>query len=244
MPVRRQLRAVSDIAPVDEERMFALFSRYYKDVTFERFRADLAGKNHVVLLSDGDRLVGFTTILRQRRGQATCLFSGDTVIDERYWGTKHLQVAFLSYIVRLKLRRPHRPLYWMLMSKGYRTYLLLRNFKVAYPTEKRPTPAALQRMMDEFYGDRFGGAYRAEDGLIVFSERQGAVRDGIADPHSEAAGDERVRFFCSRNPRFAEGEELACIAKVRLIDLARLAMHYTIGMVGLGGRAKTSATRT
>ena len=91
MPVRRQLRAVSDIAPVDEERMFALFSRYYKDVTFERFRADLAGKNHVVLLSDGDELpadlIVYATGYGSMNGWAAELISQE-VADKigRCWG--------------------------------------------------------------------------------------------------------------------------------------------------------------
>jgi hypothetical protein len=36
-----------------------------------------------------------------------------------------------------------------------------------------------------------------------------------------------VRFFVERNPGHADGEELACLAEIRLRDLARVAGRIT-----------------
>src|SRR5205823_11279599 len=92
----------------------------------------------------------------QRFGRATVVFSGDTVIDRNYWGQKQLQLAFARLVVTLKLRAPWRPLYWFLVSKGYRTYLLLANsFPRAIPRFDYDD-GALRAMLDLVAAQRFG----------------------------------------------------------------------------------------
>ena len=217
--------------------MFSLFERYYADVTFERFLADLREKSHVLLFFQSEagspgrwpgRVIGFSTALLRRLPAvpgATFLFSGDTVIDAAWQGGNLLQRAFFLLMLRTKLRHPLRPVYWMLISKGYKTYLLLRHhFPCGFPRPDAPTPPRLQRAMDAYYADRYPAAYDPGRGIIDFGESHGAVRGRIADPPPEAFADPGVGFFLARNPGWREGQELACIAEIRWCDFASHAL--------------------
>lgn len=213
---------------------FALFAATYDNAVRERFERDLNEKQHVILLHDRDTsaLKGFSTVLVREihspRGPATLVFSGDTVIDRQYWGQKRLQMAFLRLLVTLKLRTPGRPVYWFLLSKGYRTYLLLANaFPHAVP---RPDgdDDALRTMLDRVATERFGVEYESSSGVVRYATPHERVREGIAPVTPEALANPNVRFFVERNPDHASGVELACLADVRLRDLARVAVRIAI----------------
>ncbi len=202
--------------------MFALFSRYYRDVAFETFSSDLSEKDVVWVFAQRGAVVGFTTLLVRESEREALLYSGDTVLERELWGSKLLQRAFLREIVRVKLRRPWRPAYWLLMSKGERTYLMMRrNFPVSYPRAGATAPSRLARVMDAFYAQKFGAAYDPERGLVRFGERRGAVREEhlAAQAAQREGGDAEAAFFLKRNPEHADGVELACIAELRLRDV-------------------------
>jgi hypothetical protein len=210
------------------EAAFALFRNAYEYVSRERFERDLAEKQHVILLHDAETgaLKGFSTVLVHEvaspHGPATVVFSGDTVIDRDYWGQKQLQLAFVRLLATLKLRAPTRPLYWFLLSKGYRTYLLLANaFPRAVPRAGRPEDPALRTMLDDLAAERFGDQYDRARGVVRYRTPHERVRDGVAPVTREALSNPHVRFFVERNAEHAAGVELACLAEVRLRDLAR-----------------------
>ena len=119
--------AIRELDAATRDAAFALFRGAYEGTSRERFEHDFAEKQHVILLHDRESgaLKGFSTVLVRAvdspRGPATVVFSGDTVIDREYWGQKQLQLAFARLLARLKLAAPARPLYWLLISKGYRT---------------------------------------------------------------------------------------------------------------------------
>jgi hypothetical protein len=222
--------------------MFALFERYYVDVSFERFLADLREKTHVLLFFAPEpgnprrwpgRVVGFSTAVLTALPAipgATFLFSGDTVVESDWQGAGLLQRAFFLLMLRTRLRHPLRPVYWMLISKGYKTYLLMtHHFPRGFPRHDAPTPPELQRAMETYYTHRYAGAYDARSGLIDFGESRGAVRGRLAEPTPEALTDPGVAFFLKRNPGWREGRELACIAEIRWLDFARHAVAAAAG---------------
>src|SRR5690606_25296258 len=111
------------------------------DAAFER---DLAAKQWIILLLDRAHggVAGFSTIgleeVTFRGAPAEVLFSGDTVIEPAYWGQKVLDTAFARFLVRRKLRRPWRPFFWLLLSAGFKTYLIIINyFPGAFPRHDR-----------------------------------------------------------------------------------------------------------
>jgi len=215
------VQRVGTLSDRDREEMYAVFERYYDDVTRARFDADLAGKDDVIVLRDAERRIrGFSTLARlsvQVRGRRhRAVFSGDTVVDEAFWGTRVLGRVFLGYMFRQRLRHPLCPLWWFLISKGYKTYLLMaNNFPEHWPRHERSVPAARQELLDALAGRMFPAHYEPRTGLIRFPPHHGRLRGGMAATDAQLLADNpRVRFFEARNPDWAEGVELACIASM------------------------------
>jgi len=237
-------RLIARIIPVAElgrdvfEDAFALFNDAYAGADRDRFQRDLREKQTIILLRDRDSgvLRGFSTVLIQRRRwprRCTVIFSGDTVIHPDYWGQKQLQSAFARILLSHKLRAPHRPLYWFLLSKGYRTYMLLANaFPRAVPRYDRPGEARLRSTLDALASERFGVLYDAATGIVRFAGGE-RVRDGLAPVTQRHLANPHVCFFVARNPGHAEGDELACLADVRLPDIARIAIRIVSALFRL-----------
>ena len=203
--------------------MYALFEQYYTTTDFNQFCIDLAEKDEVFIFRSEHELIGFSTIFKKKtptpKGPATLIYSGDTVIRRDFWGQKFLQRRFFWYIVRAKLSSPWRPVYWMLISKGFKTYLMMRrNFRHSFPNSNLETPAIMKAVMDKFYLGKFGTDYKSQTGRIEFPKLSTAVRDGIACPTGNYLKDPEVQFYLKQNPEFEKGTELACIAEIRIQD--------------------------
>jgi len=221
--LKARTRPVTQITPQQRDRMFQVFERYYAEISREQFETDLNEKEAVILLIDrkSAEIQGFSTLktveLTSPCGQnQRAVYSGDTVVEQAYWGQKVLGIEFLKVLFRKKLERPFEPLYWFLISKGYKTYLLMaNNFKTHYPRFEQPTPAAEQALLDRFADALFGKKYSRQDGLIRFPVSLGQVRRGVADiTERELQSNPRIRFFAVKNPEWKNGTELACLAEM------------------------------
>lgn len=216
-------------------QMFDLFGQYYFDIEFERFNSDLSEKTSVILLWDKSQgptplLFGFSTVLiKETTDGGRIIYSGDTVVDSNYWGSRTLQSAFSRILFLTRLRHPFAPLYWMLISKGFKTYMLMRrNFPRSYPSIAGETPADLAPTKHSFYSGKFGPNYNSDNSLIDFGRSLGRVKDQLATPTARDMNNQDVRFFLSKNPRYHEGVELACVADIRWMDIAHIIFKYTI----------------
>lgn len=218
--LRGETVRVADLRAADREAMWTLFATYYDDVDRTRFDADLAGKQAVFILRDGYALRGFSTVAYYEQEvdgrRVGVVFSGDTIIDRRYWGQTALHRQYFKLFVRAKLRAPLRPLYWFMISKGYKTYLVIaRNVPKHWPRHDRETPPDEQRIIDVLSTARFGAAYRAELGVVQFPEPSGKLRERVA-PIDDAllARDPAIAYFAARNPGYERGDELSCIGEI------------------------------
>lgn len=119
---------------IDTERlkvMYSIYEQYYENTRFSIFVDDFKNKSGAILIFDSetDEIVGFSTVVVQHfylNGKDyTVLFSGDTVILKKFWGTRTLQSTMLKLMIKLRIKYPFNELYWLLISKGYKTYLLL-----------------------------------------------------------------------------------------------------------------------
>jgi len=220
--IQSKILPVTSLSDKSISEMAKLFEQYYVDISLEQFRSDLFEKTHVFMFTDKKKIVGFSTIFRKHIpsvGPGTFLFSGDTVLMEEYWGSKILQKTFFRYIVESKLRTPALPLYWMLISKGFKTYLMMRrNFAHSFPQQDTKTPETIQKIMDHFYKWKYGEFYNPRTGLITFESSRGAVKGKIADPTKENFEDPEVQYFLGKNPDYKKGVELACVAEIRFSD--------------------------
>jgi hypothetical protein len=224
LQVRSDILKITGLSDETIDEMYRLFENYYVDISTEQFRKDLFEKTHVFIFRSmkSRELVGFSTIFRRpipAIGPGLFIFSGDTVLREDYWGSKILQKAFFRYITQSKMLSPLKPVYWMLISKGYKTYMMMRrNFSYSFPSSTRPTPASTQQILDRFYHWKFGDSYDPKTGLITFETAKGSVKGGIADPSEAHARDPNVRYFLEKNPDYRKGVELACVAEIRASD--------------------------
>ena len=211
----------SELTSAQRDEMWAVFERYYEDVARSTFEADLDRKDHVILLSDvtDGAIRGFSTLRILEREQGgepyIAIFSGDTVIDSRYWGQVALQGAFYQYVIATRHRYPELPCYWFLISKGYLTYLLLaKNFPNFWPSRHQSTPNNIEQIVDMLSLELFGKAWRPERGVLKFEQASGRLRQSVVPVDERAMQDPDVRFFLERNPGHAMGDELCCIGAV------------------------------
>src|SRR5690606_3642214 len=102
-----------------------------------------------------------------------------------------------------------QPVYWLLISSGYKSYRFLPVFyREFYPCVDRPTPPEVKALMDELATARFGDEYDPTTGVVRFRQGATPLRAGVAEVSRERLRDPHVRFFVERNPGHAQGDEL------------------------------------
>lgn len=202
-------------------RMYELFNEYYIHHDLSQFEQDLFEKDHVILLRDKENqsIQGFSTLvcnpLRKSSKEVIGVFSGDTVVNKNYWGSSVLGLEFLKYLWFLKIKRPGVPVYWFLITKGYKTYLMMaKNFSTFYPRFEEHTPQEYKKLMDDFYSKKFPHLYDPNSGLICHDGESCALKEQVADITPDLLTEPRIKFFQEKNPHWQRGEELTCIAKM------------------------------
>jgi hypothetical protein len=227
LSLRSRIVPVSALTNVERQRMWSLFSEYYECVDEPTFQSDLASKDKVILLEDG-RIQGFSTMKelcvtasgRTHRG----MFSGDTVVAQPYWGSRTLGQTFLMELARRALRHPWTPYWWILITKGYKTYLLMaNNFPEHFPNAQRDTPPEVAPVMHAFGETLFGRSYSSDQGLVRYPQSRGQLKTGIAEVDEDLrTRNPKVAFFEENNPGWRQGDELLCVARMR----ATLPLRY------------------
>lgn len=226
-----RIEPVATLPEPTRAEMWSLFARYYADVDEARFAADLARKHDVILLRDrAGALQGFSTLARFEHpldGRlVTVVFSGDTVVDRAWWGNPALHLAFTRYVMGTWLRRPLRPVYWLLITKGWRTYLLLTRFFVRYwPRPEAPTPPGVAALLDTLARRMWPDAWHPESGTLRFATPQGRLKEEVAPVTDALLADPDIRFFVEQNPGHAAGDELVCLGGVGLDFAGRTALR-------------------
>ena len=222
------LIGIAELDAAQRDEMFVLYRRHFEGTDAARFHADLEGKDQVLQVrDDAGVLCGFSTLAVYTRvfeGQELrVLFSGDTVVDEASWGQQALAFAWIRMAGQLQAAA-QAPLYWLLISKGHRTYRYLSAFSLDFdPAPERATSPERQRLMSFLAQDRFGSAYDAERGVIRFPQSHGHLRADLASVPAIHAHLPEVAFFLERNPGYAQGEELVCLCLLHADNLRPMA---------------------
>jgi hypothetical protein len=232
------------LTELQRAQMIALMQLCYTGVSAERFARDLEEKQYVILLSQRrtGELVGFSTlrVTDDFMGgrPVELVYSGDTVIHPDHWGQKELQLQFVRFMAWRRLRRPTRPLLWLLLSGGYKTYLLsVNHFPRTLPRHDWLAPAERVSFLHELATRWFGSQYDASRGILRFEQQHYRVRDGVSPIDRAAAAHPHIAFFAERNPGHVDGDELVCLTEIRLRDLSRTVVRIFVKqLVGLTRR--------
>ncbi len=220
MPLTSTIVAVSKVPDRQKEAMFALHRRYFCKLTHETFLRDMNEKDWVIVLRDADAVVGFSTLQIIRitvdGTERVFLFSGDTIVDSAHRQRSTLAGSFGHVMLRLMAECRARPVYWFLISKGYRTYRFLPlYFNRFYPACTWETPAGHARLLRAAAREKFGEAFDDTAGLVRRGDQGDRLRPEMCRIPAGRRKDPHVRFFLDKNPNFHMGDELACIADVR-----------------------------
>jgi hypothetical protein len=218
MKLESKTIAVSDVRPKCAAQMLGLMRAHYEGVPEEQFLADLRAKQWVILLYDENRLCGFSTQVvfdfPHEHRLTRILFSGDTIIDKHYWGSLALPVAWGRLMLSLQSTRPDTGLFWLLTSKGYKTYRFLPVFfHEFYPCYSTPTPAFEWTLLERIASQRFGERFDAATGVLRAAPGAQRLREGVAELDERRLRDPHVAFFQRQNPGHSHGDELVCLAR-------------------------------
>ena len=223
--IRRKLKYVSDLSPLEKDRMFSLMDEHYCNVTRQIFERDLSEKQYVILLEcmDTSEIAGFSTQMTypfQFCGESCLiLYSGDTIISRRQWGSLELPKAFGELMLSLIREHPDKKLFWFLITKGVRTYKFLPVFyKDFYPRYDREPDAELKALADALAADKFGQSYDRESGIVRVNGPGQPLKKEY-EPEAGKRGNPHIDFFYLSNPGYRKGDELACIAELSLNNI-------------------------
>ena len=215
-----QTLAYLELTPKIMREMYDVFCENFERSSLEIFERDLKDKKWVILIRDTERnaLQGFSTLalygMDYRGKRISVVYSGDTIIHREYWGTPELPRSWIHTVLGKSADMP-QPLYWLLISSGYKTYRFLTVFyKEFYPRYDKPTPPEMQAMMEYLAAQRFGSDYHCEEGVVRFQNGATPLRKGIAEVTEERLHDPHVAFYIAQNPGHVNGDELVCITQI------------------------------
>jgi hypothetical protein len=226
--VKARYQPIHKVTVHDLRAMYAVFRRYYDNISLEQFIEDMSGKTGIFVLRDDNenRIVGFSTLtskkLRMGRRSVTGVFSGDTILESEYWGNRSLQVAFYVRMVLERFKRPFSPVFWLLISKGYKTYLLLANNFSRYYPDVEGRFDWLEPYVDAYCRTLFPHAYCPDRKLLDFGEGSTHLKGEVTPITREMRERHpKIRFFEECNPSWQRGTELPCIGLVGYRDVVR-----------------------
>ena len=217
-PVRTYFCPINRIGAKDIQQMYVLYSSFYEQTSLDIFLTDLAKKSGVILVerkADG-RIVGFSTqtffniVVDGKRVRG--IFSGDTIVEPAYWGNNALANTFYRRLLIERIKHPFTPFYWFLISKGYKTYLLLtNNFYKYYPCVHKEDPR-LKRITQAYCEQLFPEYFDRDKMLLDFGGSYVRLKEDIARITPElAAANKHIGFFEHVNPSWDRGTEVPCI---------------------------------
>lgn len=200
--------------------MLRLFQAFFDRVDPRLFARDLAAKDQVILLHDAETgaLQGFSSLALAETAvqgqQISVVYSGDTIVHPAAWGTPELPSTWIKGVLALTAGMA-QPVYWLLISSGYKSYRFLPVFyRDFYPRYDRPTPPDVQALLDALALARFGAQYDPARGVVRFAEGATPLRPGVADMDAGRLRNPHVRFFLERNPGHDQGDELVCLTRI------------------------------
>jgi len=214
-----QVLARGNLDSQTTQQMFAIYSENFDQPKMNIFERDLNGKDWIILLlDDQNRVQGFSTLALYETEYASqkisVVYSGDTVIRPEYWGTPQLPSTWIKTVLE-KSESMQQPLYWLLISSGYKTYRFLSIFyKTFYPHYACQTPPHIHSLMGYLAKERFADDYLPQLGIVRFKSGATPLKKGVAEITNERLHDPNVTYYIKINPHHDQGDELVCITQI------------------------------
>ncbi len=217
-----ETKRVTDLSDSEKATMFGLLAHEFLGANHSDFVRDLEEKDIVMLLRkeryDGE-IVGFSTQmiidLEFRGRKVKAIFSGDTTVLEQYRSSPGLGIEMGKNFMKALGQFPEHEIFYVLISKGWRTYKVLpfffKHFAPKFDTE---TQASEKSVMDAIGFLKYPREYDSKKGLIIFSRETQRLVPGSIDALPPRDPDDHIKFFLEHNPTYLSGTELVCVGRV------------------------------
>lgn len=214
-----QTKKVAACSEQEKETFYRLLCHEFAGVSWHDFMRDLREKDAVMILRKehgAGEIVGWSTLmvltLDVSGKEVKGVFSGDTAVLPEYRNSTGLGVELSRYFMQAYRQFSQHPVYYILISKGWRTYKIMPFFfKEFSPRYDKPTSVGDKAVMDAFGQKKYPHHYQSATGVVTFSPQK--VRPESIDA-MPAKMDEHTQFFLHSNPGYLKGHELVCIARI------------------------------
>ncbi len=213
--------------------MYSIYKEYYQNTQFSIFEHDFAKKHGAIVIfhPETHEIIGFSTVdiqhFEYQHKKYTVLFSGDTVIQKEFWGAKVLHRTMLKLVIKLRIRYMCDEFYWLLISKGYKTYLLLANNYYVYYPHVDGKYQELVPIVEKYCKEFFTEYFDEQTGLLNFGTDYQPLKTDVAPITEEMRLiNPNIAFFEEKNPTWQLGTELPCIGRIAWSDLIRYPFRF------------------
>ena len=206
--------------------MYELMIKSYFGIEKESFTKDLLSKDKILIISNSEKIIGFTSFKfhqftdpETNNYTLTVCFSGDTVVDKQFRGDLSLPIQWGLIMLKESIFRKSS-IYWLLTTKGIRTYRYLPVFFHSFYPSPFFSDPKLKRYIQYFANHIFKDEYNPDLGILKRSANIQSIREVDEDlAYIERKNDKFVNYFLKKNPGFADGEELVCLAEFSLDNI-------------------------
>lgn len=223
------------------KKMYSIYAQYYANTKFSIFQADFEKKQGAILIfhPETNEVVGFSTVAIQHlvmEGKRyTFVFTGDTIVEREFWGHRTLVKTYVKLLMKLRLQYPFDNFYWLLISKGYKTYLLLANNCYVYYPHFEGKNGHLKPIVEQYCHEFFAKYYEDKTGLLNFGDDYQPLKGEVAPITDEMRrNNPKISFFEQQNPTWRAGTELPCVGGLSWTDLMRYPLRYLTKPVSEG----------
>jgi hypothetical protein len=225
--VKVTIHRIATLALHDWDEIHDFGSRYFEGAFVDNIRT----KRDLVRLRGGDgRLLGIGAAdvfdLTHAQRSVTVIYAGNTAFADETRGQGLVHRIGFRYFIQAKRRHPFRPVYAAFTTFSWRSYLsLTRNFTRSWPRRHERLPAWEAGLCRQVGLRLFGEQYDPAAGVVRNLDRR--LRPDIAALPDRLAADPDVRYFTTRNPGYASGDVLLCLAPLTLANWWSAARRMT-----------------
>jgi hypothetical protein len=227
--------------------MLSLLTDCFDNVCELSFEQDLESKDAVLFLRNSfGSICGFSSLVSfnhvHRGTDYRVVFSGDTVITPKYWGSLELPIVWGSHLLDCYEKDPLTPLLWFLISKGIRTFKFLPVFfQNYYPNPQEETKPEIQSLINSLGKARFGERYNKEAGVITAVPNSYYLRPELARRQVSSKKRPYIDHFYDHNPEYYRGTELLCLTEFSPQNLQPFIYRQILNRRAKGDLGKNAA---